>query len=143
MEPQNFSFLDDTIAGSAIPEHVEHLQFYKKNNIKHVISLTGHRPLVMYHNDSLVESHHLPVYSTPAETIIQEFLNIVRNAMKVGEKVVIHCQYGQERTGMLLVIYLIEIQGMSLYDAMDLVKEKRPSSLKTYVANEYLNKRYS
>ncbi len=141
MKPRNFAFIDDFIAGSAIPDNIDHLKFYKENGINRVISLTADRPLVMYHNN-IIEDHHLAISSTPSDRTIKKYIDILRDAEKNNEKVVVHCQFGQERTGIMLIIYLVEIKGMNKDDAIRLLREKRPVSLKTYHAIQYLNNRY-
>ena len=40
--------------------------------------------------------------------------NWKKKAKENKEKVVIHCQFGQERTGIMLVIYLMEFKGFNV-----------------------------
>ena len=138
-KPDNFSFIDDHIAGSSIPITTDHLQFFIDEGIKHVISLTPQRPLAFLHMDSdgLI-NHHLVIYSAPSQEIIGKFLEIVNDAMSKGEKMVVHCQYGQERTGMMLALYLAEIQNYNTLDAMEIVREKRPRSLQTHASVSFI-----
>ena len=138
-KPDNFSFIDEHIAGSSIPTSTDHLQFFIDEGIKHVISLTPQKPLTFLHmeSDELV-NHHLAMYSVPSKDVISKFLQVVRDAMSKGEKLVVHCQYGQERTGMMLAIYLAEIQNYNTLDAMEIVRERRPSSLQTYASITFI-----
>jgi protein-tyrosine phosphatase len=138
-KPDNFSFVDDHIAGSSIPISTDHLQFFIDEQIKHVISLTPQRPLAFLYLDSdELINHHLAIYSAPSKNIIDQFLEIVQDAMSKGEKMVVHCQFGQERTAMMLAIYLTEIQKYNTLDAMEIVREKRPRSLQTYAAVTFI-----
>lgn len=137
--PDNFSFIDDHIAGSSIPITTDHLQFFIDEGIRHVISLTPQRPLAFLHmNADELITHHLAMYSVPSIDIINKFLQIVRDAMSKGERLVVHCQYGQERTGMMLAIYLAEIQNYNTLDAMEIVREKRPRSLQTHASVTFM-----
>ncbi|OHT02535.1 dual specificity protein phosphatase or MAP kinase phosphatase [Tritrichomonas foetus] len=54
-------------------------------------------------------------------------LEFVRNAVNSGGTVLAHCRRGISRSAALCVAYLMEDKGMSFEDALDLLKEKRPS----------------
>ncbi len=138
MKPKNFAMIDDRIGGMAIPEKIEEIQYLKKIKIEHIISLTADKPLVAYYTD-IIKFHHLPVYATPSENTIQKFLQIITQN---SGKIVVHCQYGQERTGIMLAIYLVEIKNYSISQAIKEVRNKRPGSLESYHSIEFLENRY-
>ncbi|MCY3410357.1 MAG: dual specificity protein phosphatase family protein [Candidatus Heimdallarchaeota archaeon] len=139
----NFSFIDDTIAGSACPVHIDDLKEVYNAGIRHIISLTTDRPIVFLHNNlSDLLSTHLPIYSVPSENVINKFLEVVQDTQSKGGRVLIHCQFGQERTGMLLAIYLIKMKGLSADEAINEVRTLRPGSLRTHAAIDFLRNTY-
>ena len=141
MKPYNFSWIDDNVAGSSLPQTLDDINHYLKEGIVHVVSLTPERPLVFFHSNQ-IEDHHLPIYSTPNDQVVNKFIHLARDILKRGDRMVIHCQFGQERTGIMIAIYLIEIKGMRLTDAITLIRNKRPSSLQTHHSVNYLKQRY-
>ena len=141
MNTNNFSWIDKNVAGSAIPQSIDDINHYIKEGIAHVVSLTPERPLVFFHTDK-IDDHHLAIYSIPSDQVVNKFIHLVRDILKRGEKMVIHCQFGQERTGIMIAIYLVEIKGMKLKAVIDLIRRKRPGSLQTYHSVNYLRNRY-
>lgn len=128
----NFSFIDETLSGSAYPNQIEDLDRYIDEDISHIISLTPNLPLVSrYLEDKNIIFHHFPVYATPDEAQLSQFESLMKLVVKKGEKAVVHCQYGQERTGIFLAHYLIKVKSMKVKDAIHLIRTKRPSSLQT------------
>lgn len=142
-KPENFSWLDEFIAGSAKPQTLEHLKFYVSDGIGKVISLNVERPLVMYDKENVnIADVHLPVFSTPSENTLRKYREELRESMLKGEKVVIHCQFGQERTGQMLAIYLMEFKRMRWKEAFDYLRSIRPTSLGTQGAINFLKNHY-
>ena len=142
-EPENFSWVDEFIAGSAKPQILEHLKFYTNEGIGKIISLNVERPIVMHDKKQIsIVDVHLPVYSTPSEIVVKRFIDEVKESQKKNEKVVVHCQFGQERTGQMLAIYRIEIKKMRRDDAINYLRSKRPISLRTQTAMSYLENKY-
>ena len=115
-EPSNFSFIDDFIAGSAIPQNKSNLDFYIRKNIKNIVSLTYNKHLALHYIDTdNFNLLHLPISNPPiSPEMIESYFDFLKKAKENNEKVVIHCQFGQERTGIMLVIYLIEIKGFNV-----------------------------
>lgn len=140
---QNYSFIDQILAGSAKPYHLDDIQEYVEDGITHMVSLTPRPPLVSkYLEDMPILLHHLPVYATPDGTQIDDFIDLMRSLKVNEEKAVIHCEYGQERTGIFLAAYLIEIKNFDYETAIQSIREKRPSSLRTHNARQFLRDRY-
>jgi protein-tyrosine phosphatase len=130
------------VAGSAQPYQLEEIEQYYSDGIRHVISLTPNKPLVAKHMDDRIKVHHLPVYGVPDDSQIQDFLQIVASAKKQDEKVVVHCQFGQERTGMFLAAYLVESKKLSARQAIAQIRELRPSSLRSSASLNFLLSKY-
>lgn len=128
MEPYNFSFIDNTIAGSGIPTIIENIDFYLDENIEYVISLTPQKPLISKYQNK-IKFIHYPVLSIPSDKIIEDYIIKMSKIKDDQKKAVVHCQYGQERTGLFLAIYLMEFERYSSIDAIEMIRKKRPGSL--------------
>ena len=141
--PSNYSFIDTMIAGSAIPYSIDDLEQYVDDGISHIISLTPKLPLVSKYNTyESLKFHHFPVYASPDTFQLREFISLMNEITKKREKAVVHCQYGQERTGIFLACYLVEIKGMKIMDAIKVIQDKREGSLQTQHAIQFLKSRY-
>jgi protein-tyrosine phosphatase len=141
--PTNYSFIDQHVAGSAQPYDIEDIEQYYTDGIRHIISLTPNKPLVTKYMDDRINVHHLPVYGVPDDVQINNFLQIVDIAKEKDEKVVIHCQFGQERTGMFLAVYLIEKKNLTPKQAIAQIRELRPSSLRSTASLNFIMTKYS
>lgn len=138
--PGNFSFLDDFIAGSARPYNVGNIHFLKQQGITHIVSTTT-SPLAFV-EDATGKLHvnylFLPVSNVPTPQQIKDFLELILSAKSSDSKVLVHCQFGQERTGILLAIYLIEFVKMSVDDAIKFIQTNRPTSLNSSNSVDFL-----
>lgn len=142
--PKNFSFVDEIIAGSAIPFSEDNIEFLINSGIKYIISLTEEGLETYFpHASAQLTLVHIPIFGPPTDSEVIQFLNIISKAERANEKVMIHCQYGQERTGCFLAIYLIEKKGYSFEEAISLVKKTRPNSLQSSSMIRFLHNRYS
>ncbi|OLS25120.1 MAG: hypothetical protein HeimC2_19920 [Candidatus Heimdallarchaeota archaeon LC_2] len=144
-EPSNFSFIDDFIAGSAIPQSKSNLEFYLQNDINNIVTLTSEKPLAFHYIEKLdFNLLHLSITNPPiSKEMIASFVDFLSKAKKKNEKVVIHCQFGQERTGIMLVVYLIKIKGYNVKNAISEVRTNRPGSLQMKSTLEFLLTNYN
>ncbi len=55
--------------------------------------------------------------------------SIIQNHIMAGEKVLVHCMGGMERSPLAVTWYLHKNAGVHLNDAFDFVKTKRPQAL--------------
>ncbi len=78
-----------------------------------------------------VESYiWLPVDDGQAPTESQLNLGsaIIKEAVDNGKKVYVHCKNGHGRSPTMVAAYLIRFEKLSLEEALNLIKEKRPES---------------
>lgn len=139
-KPVNFSFIDSFIAGSAFPYEIADLNYYAKSGINNIVTITSESPLSLQYLEENKFNHlHLPVNNPPisSESIIK-YVDFLQTALDKKEKVVVHCQFGQERTGMLLAIYLIKFKDYSAQQSIDLIRQLRPKSLQMHSSIKYL-----
>ncbi|MHA2503128.1 MAG: phosphatase domain-containing protein [Candidatus Kariarchaeaceae archaeon] len=140
----NFSFVDSFLAGSAYPNSIDDIDELGSKGIYHIFSLTPNLPLVSkYLEGRDVTFHHYPVYATPDDQQIADFIEAIKDLKESGQKAVVHCQWGQERTGIFLTAYLVELQGMDVSTAMKRVQQLRPGSLQSYGSIRFLRERYA
>jgi len=144
-KPSNFSFIDYFIAGSAFPFETAHLDYFLESDITNIVTTTSESPLSLEYIDrSKFNLLHLQVNSPPIlSKTINEYVHFLQTAQKKNEKVVVHCQFGQERTGMLLAIYLIKFNNYSTREAINKIRKMRPSSLQMESSVRYLLENFS
>lgn len=72
----------------------------------------------------------LPVIDgyAPSQDQLAMGTNVIDGAIKSGKKVYVHCRNGHARSPSLVAGYLAKYGGMSLDNALNLIKEKRPES---------------
>jgi protein-tyrosine phosphatase len=77
--------------------------------------------------------------------VLDEAIEFIRESISKKESVLVHCQLGVSRSASCVVGYLISHEKMTLDDALQLVKEKRPvanpnfgfkEQLKFYIEND-------
>lgn len=79
----------------------------------------------------------IPVVDGYAPTIseLQMGTCLMDTAISQGKKVYVHCRNGHARSPTLVVAYLVKYGGMTINDALNLVKTKRPES---HIENEQI-----
>jgi pimeloyl-ACP methyl ester carboxylesterase len=84
---------------------------------------------------------------TPDDITIVKFLEIVDNLMKDRDNkeqfIVVHCHYGQNRTGFLICCYLIEKLGWSVNEATNAFEISKPPGIKHVHFKNALHLRYN
>lgn len=143
--PDNFSFIDEVVAGSSYPYTIEHLQAFVDAGIRYIISLNTNSPKALIKKaglDDKLTVIHSPTYSVPHPESLAEFHALIRDKVNTQNKVVVHCQYGQERTGMILASYLVNMHNMPVSAAIQKIQELRPGSLQSGSSRTYLHDLY-
>ncbi len=144
-KPTNFSFIDSFIAGSALPYETSNLEYFLENGITNIVTITSESPLSLkYFDKSEFKLLHIPINGPPIPIkSLENYIQFLRTAIENREKVVVHCQFGQERTGILLAIYLMRFKNMSPEDAIDRIRNMRPKSLQMKSSIKYLLENFS
>lgn len=60
---------------------------------------------------------------------LDEGADFIESVKKSGGKVMSHCWYGKNRSVTLLVAYLMKYEGMSAWEANNLIKQTRPEAV--------------
>ncbi len=87
------------------------------------------------------EHHHLE--DENAEVMMENIdlvSSVIQNHIMAGEKVLVHCAGGIERSPLAVTWYLHKNAGVPLTDAFDYVKKKRPQALNRI---QWLNTTYA
>jgi len=87
-----------------------------------------------------MESMHFPITDKWLPKSIDGFIKIVQavvDKIKLGKKIMIHCNGGKGRTGLLVVACLIQL-GMSQTDATNKIRKTRPGMLQNPAQQMYL-----
>lgn len=112
-------------------------------------------------------SNHSPLYDTPLHGLksswrhvkvacvskitadldtVQRLRQVIRNfeidPKNEGKYIAIHCSYGRNRTGVMVVSYLVEELGMSIEDALNAFREARSPGIKHPWMIQELRERY-
>lgn len=96
----------------------------RKIGVTHIISLIGPK-----HSIKNMKHRHYPMNDygrTDLKLVIKKLQNFVEESQKVGNKLFVHCQSGQNRSATVVLAFLMKCEYMSLKDAYRKVKKKRP-----------------
>ena len=86
------------------------LPFSSAAKIRYRVAVKDNRQLP----EIIKMTYHLP-----------KIVNIIKKEMCKGRRVLVHCRGGAQRSATIVTAYLIKYHGMSLQNAMLLVKSKR------------------
>ena len=78
----------------------------------------------------------------PSEHQVASFIKIMRELVKEEGQVAVHCHYGFNRTGFLIVCFMVEVWNMSVHDAIRTFSEHRSPGIKHEHFMNELIKRY-
>lgn len=97
-------------------DSIEEIRLCKEMNIQYIFHkfiIEGEKPLK---------------YQKRFVKVSKDLAKLVEN----GETVFVHCGAGQERSPLVVALYLSHSMKISLFDAYDFIKEKRPEILRRY-----------
>lgn len=101
----------------------------KENGITHIVTaIYNVRPQFP---DSEFEYHMVPVIDKPSADIkkyFEECFEFIDEAIKNEKTVLVHCVYGVSRSSTLVCAYLIKKHNLTVSQAVQLVKTKRPKA---------------
>lgn len=132
-QPHAFSWIDKPLlAGMAMPESEEDLQWLRRQGIDLLVSLTEDAPRRDWVNNAGLLVFHEPIVDmeAPAQEQLDRLVSAIGRAHEKKLGVAIHCGAGMGRTGVVLAAYLVHT-GLSAKDAMQKVRKLRPGSIET------------
>jgi len=127
----NFGWIrEGALAGMGYPD-ADAWPHLVDEGIGAVVSLTRREPPGDPEGAGLKTLHApVPDFGTPSDADLRRTLRFMRAQIEAGRAVVVHCQAGQGRTGLVLAAYLV-YEGMSAEDAIARVRTLRPGSIET------------
>jgi atypical dual specificity phosphatase len=128
--PMNFSFIDESVAGSAGPLQKKEVDWMRdKKGIGAILSIKE-GPLTEGWVEGLTYLN-VPVRNHFAPTLdqLKECVNFVVAEVASGKKTAVHCAAGLGRTGTVLAAYLCYKQGISAEEAIKQIRAKRGGSV--------------
>lgn len=134
--------LPDLLAAMACPGYFTELSadldHLAHEGIRHIVTLTEN-PLDLPPEDTFV-SHHLPVvdFAAPENPQVLRFCQLVDQAEKDGEAVMVHCLAGIGRTGTFVAAYLMWREGLTARQALSRVRAIRREYVQSVPQEAYL-----
>ncbi len=129
--PPNYSEVTDKIAASGLPSLKKHILFIKKRGITAIVSLTE-KPLdrELLENTELTYVHMPLKDHQPAQpTDLLKILERIEELLNGGHRILIHCQAGYGRTGMVLAAYFMKEYGLGWVESVEKIRKIRSGSV--------------
>jgi atypical dual specificity phosphatase len=126
----NFSFIDESVAGSAGPLTKTEVNWLKeKKGIQAILSVRE-GPLAKIWVEGL-EYLNVPVknHAVPTLAELNTCVDYIMKQVSAGKKCDVHCAAGRGRTGTVLACYFCRRYGLSAFDAIAKIRQMRPGSI--------------
>jgi len=100
----------------------------KSSNIRYILNLTKTCPNYFF-TDSSFHYKQIKIEDSCREdikSIVEEAIEFIEDAKANNSAVLIHCQGGVSRSPTVTIAYIMHLNGLSLADAYEFVKTRRP-----------------
>lgn len=118
--------MDHLYIGSALPSTQQSV--FDHLNITAVVNLTS-RNRSLLHNPNFNNYLYFNVSDDESQNITEVFdrgIPFIEKAISRGENVLVHCQRGRSRSGILVVAYVMKTMDVSFDEALQFIQRKRP-----------------
>jgi protein-tyrosine phosphatase len=127
--PKDHNVPYEVIDGLYISGHPDHARDFLDKDVQVVIDLQGDVDTAVIESE---EQGHTTLYvywpiedgPLPNPDVVRNLSRMVSGALASGEKVLVHCKAGHNRSGLICARTLIE-QGRSAEEAIEIVRNKR------------------
>merc|ERR1719376_1513497 len=116
--------LPDLYLGNAMDAANEDL--LKSSNIRFILNLTKTCPNYSYSTFHYKQIKIEDSCREDIKSIVEEAIDFIEDAKANKSAVLIHCQGGVSRSPTVTIAYIMHLQGLSLADAYEFVKTRRP-----------------
>ena len=132
-QPTNFSWVDPFVAASGRPMSRREIFWLKGEGIRIILNLTDRSLPSKWGRESGIEFRHVSIknHQGPTTAHLSKAVAILMDAIKSDNKILVHCDAGSGRTGMVLASYLVSV-GIPYLDAIKRVREARPGSIERH-----------
>jgi len=107
------------------------LSFLKRNNIKVIINCTKNYDFIDVKEWKTLK-YKIPVHDNLKKEELNAMINylrvivhIIHHHLKEGEPILVHCFAGMQRSAIVVLAYLYNYTGKSIYECIDMMKRKR------------------
>ncbi|MHA1916838.1 MAG: phosphatase domain-containing protein [Candidatus Ranarchaeia archaeon] len=133
-----FTLLERKISGGSVPRTAYDVDFLYEKGIRTIISLTTHR-LTGIDNRFKHVVVDIPDWGVPTVEQVKEIMKEIKLSWDRGEHVYVHCYAGCGRTGTILALVLILLNGeKDGFKAIQKVRKVRPCSLESTNQEEFV-----
>ena len=144
---QEFQFYwvrEGVLAGSSRPKSVEDLHFIADQGIKRIISISAPNKIKEYAKGLSIEVIPMEFenYMIPTENQLKNFFSIMKESIKEKKPVLVHCQMGCGRTGLLLTSFVMKFEKKDFNQSLYEIRKIRPCAVETEMQLEYLESLY-
>ena len=108
---------------------IHDFEFLKENKITHILTLFDITVSTIEMVVLNIKQKSIKIYDTDAAPISDHFescVEFIESALTGGGAVYVHCYAGISRSPTIVAAYLINSRGMSDYEALDVIKARRP-----------------
>jgi len=110
LKPERFSDVDEALCRSALPLTPEEIDFLHSHGVKSIVSMES-MPREAFERAKhlgikVFSFPHVTSDSLPTEKEAKHFFQIIQLTKKSKGKVLVHCNMGRQRTGLMVAVYL-------------------------------------
>jgi len=131
---QWYNRIDNTVILGAIPSKQLAKNLAKEENVKGVVSLNEDYELQLFAQNKdwsglgveFLQLRTLDIFCAPTQENLDRGVEFINRVANTGGSVYVHCKAGRTRSATLVACYLIKKYKLSIEEAVEKMKEKRP-----------------
>ncbi len=131
-KPGFFTWVEDRVlSASSLPSSERQVAWLARSGTRTIITLTEDPLPREWLERTGIKGIHIPMSDHLAPDIneLKEAVALINSELRSGRTVHVHCLAGIGRTGTVLAVFLKESKGVSIREAIALLRSKRPGSV--------------